>query len=186
MAASRYSRRSILSLALLSLVTGALTGLLVAMFRLALQGADRWRNALIAGGHHWPVAGLLLTIALVAAASALAALLVRRFSPYAGGSGIPHVEAVAKGELPPAPLSLIPVKFLGGLLAIELRACSLREGSKGPNGRGYRFFPQERNSTCPIRLYSPAGRLRRIRNRYGIQCPDRWSRVCAGRANSPV
>ena len=62
--------------------------------------------------------GFLLTVGVVATAAFVAALLVRRFSPYAAGSGIPHVEAVAKGELPPAPLSLIPVKFFGGLLAI--------------------------------------------------------------------
>ncbi len=75
-------------------------------------------------------AGLFLGIASVAAASAIAASLVRRFSPYAAGSGIPHVEAVAKGQLAPAPLSLIPVKFIGGLLAI---GSGLALGREGPS-----------------------------------------------------
>lgn len=117
-------------LALLSCFTGTLTGFLITVFRLALMYADRWRNALIERAHNWPVAGLLLTITGIAAAAALAASLVRRLSPYAAGSGIPHVEAVAKGELPPAPLGLIPVKFVGGLLAI---GSGLALGREGPS-----------------------------------------------------
>src|SRR4051794_12499580 len=58
--------------------------------------------------------GFLLVIAACAAATALAAWLVRRFSPHASGSGIPHVEAVLRGKLPPASFLLIPVKFTGG------------------------------------------------------------------------
>lgn len=58
------------------------------------------------------------------------AWLVRRFSPYAVGSGIPHVEATTRSELPPAPLRLVPVKFIGGLLAI---GSGLALGREGPS-----------------------------------------------------
>ena len=101
--------------------------------RLSLQFVDRWRDLRISWTHetarHWPWIGLLLKIALVSAA-ALAASLVRRLSPYAGGSGIPHIEAVANCELPPVPLSLVPVKFFGGLLAI---GGGLALGREGPS-----------------------------------------------------
>lgn len=77
-------------LAMLALVAGAGAGLIVAMFRLALAAADRWRNSLISGAHDWPLLGCVPVALGCAAAVALAAWLVRRFSPYASGSGIPQ------------------------------------------------------------------------------------------------
>lgn len=120
----------LLLLALLSCVAGAATGLVVAMFRIALQHADHWRDAWIARAHVHGLAGSLLTVAAIAALTGLAARLVERFSPYAAGSGIPRVEAVAKGELSPAPFSLLPVKFFGGWLAI---GGGLALGREGPS-----------------------------------------------------
>lgn len=143
MSDSRNSR-SLFPLALLSCVTGALTGLLVALFRLSLRHADHWRNSFIAWAHHRPVIGLPLTLVLIAGAAATAAMLVRRFSPYAAGSGIPHVEAVAKGELPPAPLSLIPVKFFGGVLAIGGGLALGREGPSVQMGADVGVFVGEK------------------------------------------
>ena len=118
----------LLALAALALLAGAGTGLIVAVFRLALAEADRWRGALIAAAHHRPLFGFVLVVAGAGAAVALAAWLVRRFSPYASGSGIPQVEAALTGDLPPAPPRLIPVKFLGGLLAIGAGMALGREG----------------------------------------------------------
>jgi CIC family chloride channel protein len=119
---------SLLMLALLSFIVGAASGLVGAVFRLSLDQADRLRDALITWAHGWKLAGFLLVPATGAVATAIAAWLVHRFSPQATGSGIPHVEAVVKGELPPAPFRLIPVKFLGGLLAIGAGLALGREG----------------------------------------------------------
>jgi CIC family chloride channel protein len=121
---------SLLVLALLAPTIGAGAGLIGAAFRLALQQADEWRNVLIAWAHGKGFAGLLLVTAIGAAAVALAAWLVRRFSPAAAGSGIPHVEAVLRGELQQAPFRLIPIKFVGGLLAI---GSGLALGREGPS-----------------------------------------------------
>ena len=98
------------------------------MFRLTLAAADRWRGVLIARAHGVPLVGFVLVVAGCAAAVALAAWLVRRFSPYASGSGIPQVEAALTGDLPPAPPRLIPVKFSGGVLAIGAGMALGREG----------------------------------------------------------
>lgn len=119
---------SLLVLTLLAFLVGAAAGLLGAVFRLALEWADRFRDSAVAWAHGEKLAGFLLVLVLPAAATAVAAWLVRRFSPQATGSGIPHVEAVVKGELPPAPFRLIPVKFLGGLLAIGAGLALGREG----------------------------------------------------------
>jgi len=119
---------SLLALALLALVAGALAGLVGAIFRLSLNQADRLRDAMIQWAHGREAVGFLFVIAACAAATALAAWLVRHFSPHASGSGIPHVEAVLRGKLPPAPFLLIPVKFLGGVLAIGTGLALGREG----------------------------------------------------------
>ena len=121
---------SLPALAFLSLLAGAGSGLLTALFRLALDRADNFRNLLIAHAHNRQLAGFLFVAAAGAGAVGAAAWLVRRCSPYAGGSGIPQVEAELAGDLPPAPPRLILVKFLGGLLAI---GAGLALGREGPS-----------------------------------------------------
>jgi CIC family chloride channel protein len=121
---------SLLALALLALVAGAFAGLVGAIFRLTLAEADIVRNAFIAWAHGRAALGFAFILTGCATAPAVAAGLVRRYSPQAHGSGIPHVEAVLRRELPPAPFLLIPVKFLGGLLAI---GAGLALGREGPS-----------------------------------------------------
>jgi CIC family chloride channel protein len=119
---------SLTELAILSLVAGVAAGIVGALFRLALDKANVLRNTLIAWAHEEKLFGLLFVVVGAGAAVAIAAWLVRRFAPHASGSGIPHVEAVLNQELPPASLSLIPVKFVGGLLAIGSGLALGREG----------------------------------------------------------
>jgi CIC family chloride channel protein len=123
-------RGSLVILALVALFAGAASGLLGAVFRLTLEQADRFRDSVLPWAHGKEFVGLLLIIAVSAAATGLAAWLVRRYSPQASGSGIPHVEAVLNGDLPPASFRLIPVKFFGGLLAI---GAGLALGREGPS-----------------------------------------------------
>ena len=123
-------RGDIAVLALLTPIVGAAAGLLGAAFRLALMEADRFRDWAVGAAHGSGVAGLLLVMAACAMAALTAAWLVRRFSPYASGSGIPHVEAVLEESLPPVPFRLIPIKFFGGVLAI---GSGLALGREGPS-----------------------------------------------------
>jgi chloride channel protein, CIC family len=127
---SRTGYGSLLVLALLAPVVGAASGLIGALFRLALAETDRFRDASIVWAHGWNVGGLFIIAAACGAAVAFAAWLVRRFSPYASGSGIPQVEAILNDELPPTPPRLLFVKFFGGLSAI---GAGLALGREGPS-----------------------------------------------------
>jgi CIC family chloride channel protein len=118
----------LLVLGVLSLLVGAAIGLVGAAFRLSLEWADRVRDGLVTWAHGESVVGFLLVTAACAAATGVAAWLVRRVCPHASGSGIPHVEAVLKEELPPAQFRLIPVKFAGGVLSIGSGLALGREG----------------------------------------------------------
>jgi CIC family chloride channel protein len=121
---------SMVVLALLALIVGAAAGLVGAIFRLTLEQADRLRDSLITWAHGEKLAGFLFVVATCAVAALIAAWLVRRFSPHASGSGIPHVEAVLNEEIPQAPFHLIWVKFCGGVLAI---GSGLALGREGPS-----------------------------------------------------
>jgi len=121
-------RGRLLVLSFVALIAGSASGLLGAAFRLALERADRFRGSFVLWAHGEALAGFLLIIGMAAVATALAAWLVRRFSPDAAGSGIPVVEAELEEKRPDAPLRLIPVKFIGGLLAIGAGLALGREG----------------------------------------------------------
>ena len=125
---SRLEPHGLVALIALALVVGAAAGVVGAAFRASLDWADRFRNELIVSQRDEPVVGLLLLIGVCAAATLTAAWLVKRFSRHAAGSGIPHVEAVLKGQLPPAPYGLATVKFVGGVLAIGSGLALGREG----------------------------------------------------------
>ena len=99
-------------LALLSLLTGAVIGLVIGCFRVALDHMNTARTDTIAWAHQWPVPGFVLVCAAVAATTAFAAWLVQRSGQPAAGSGIPHVEAVIEGRLPAAPIYCSPSNSL--------------------------------------------------------------------------
>jgi CIC family chloride channel protein len=132
---SKDDQGSLIAIGLLAPVVGATAGFVCAIFRLALEQADRLRNAAIVAASDLPW-GILYVVGGCALAAAIAAWLVRRFSPQASGSGIPHVEAVLEEKLPQAPFRLIIVKFIGGLLSIGAGMALGREGPSVQMGAG--------------------------------------------------
>lgn len=114
-------------LAGLALLGGVLIGGVGAAFRYGLSWSDTQRTALIEHLHQWPWIGWTVPVLLAAVCAAIARWFVR-YCPLAAGSGVQHVEAVMRGEAVRAPLSVLPVKFFGGLLAIGSGLALGREG----------------------------------------------------------
>lgn len=121
------SRQGLLPVALVAIVSGALIGLVGALFRLVLDGGTELRGLLIEQADRWGFWGWVLPVAVVAACAALARWMVR-WAPVAAGSGVQHVEAVMRGEADPAPLKVLPVKFFGGAIALGSGLALGREG----------------------------------------------------------
>lgn len=117
-----------MTLVLLSLVAGGAVGFVASLFRLALEWADARRVLAIEWARGVPIWGLVAIVGGCMLAGAIAAWLVERFSPDSAGSGIPHVESVLQHDVAIAPWRLIPVKFVGGLLAIGSGFALGREG----------------------------------------------------------
>ncbi|MGH7244782.1 MAG: ClC family H(+)/Cl(-) exchange transporter [Phycisphaerales bacterium] len=120
----------LIGLMFVSIGAGAVVGLVAASFRLALVWVEQRRVLALEWAQNVPIWGVIAAIGACALAAAVAAWLVERFSPDSAGSGIPHVESVLQHDVAIAPGRLIPVKFVGGLLAI---GSGLALGREGPS-----------------------------------------------------
>lgn len=113
-----------------AVLVGALTGLVGTAFLVSLKAGSGWFGQIRSALGGWPpVLGWLALTSLVTASTMLAAWMVRRFAPNAGGSGIPDVEKVLRGTAVPHHAGVLPVKFFGGWLALS---CGLLLGREGP------------------------------------------------------
>lgn len=120
--------RSALALAVLSLLAGALAGLMGALFRLALEQMNVYRTLWIERAHRLGWTGVFLVVAATALTAGIAAWMVKRFSPESSGSGIPYVEMQLREHWMGSHVPIVIVKFIGGLLAIGGGLALGREG----------------------------------------------------------
>jgi CIC family chloride channel protein len=109
-------------------LVGLLAGLFAVAFRAALAAGDALRNALLAWAYRAPEWGWQLPVAFGIAGAALAVALVGRHAPETSGSGIPHLEAVLHRFRDLDWRRMLPVKFVGGVVAIGSGMALGREG----------------------------------------------------------
>src|SRR5215468_1902966 len=107
---------------------GVLAGVLAVAFHAGLDVALAERERLTAWAHRFGPAGAPLLLAVCAAAVGLAVWMTGRLAPLAAGSGIQHVEGVVRGLFGIWPLSVVAVKFVGGIVGIGGGLVLGREG----------------------------------------------------------
>ena len=120
------------TLLLVAALAGGLVGLVGGSFRWCLDTVYTVLLSLLQTLHTAESTNLLpgwLILPVLAALLVAGARALVRLEPTAAGSGIQHVEAVMHGQADPAPLRTLPVKFIGGLLAM---APGLALGREGP------------------------------------------------------
>ncbi|WP_322821034.1 H(+)/Cl(-) exchange transporter ClcA [Chloroflexus sp.] len=123
----RSQRRRLLPLAML---VGLLAGVCTTLFRWMLSIGDNTRTMLIEWSHQLPLIGWLIPVLWTVSGATLAVWLTQRYAPEAGGSGIPHIEAVLHRLRDLRWQRIIPVKLIGGTLAI---GGGLTLGREGPS-----------------------------------------------------
>lgn len=136
--------QGLLALALLALLVGGLTGLVGALFKTTLAYMDRLRNAFILVERQDLHFGFILFIVFCAVAVFISVFIVERFAIFAQGSGIPHVEALLEKRSEMPSLALLPVKFIGGVLAIGSGLMLGREGPSVQMGASLAQFVSQR------------------------------------------
>ena len=119
-------KRRILSLK--GLCIGLIAGLTAVGFRLSLEYAERLRNTFLGFSrshefYYWPLPAILFGLSI-----AMVVLVTLKFTPDAGGSGIPHLKGYLEGLLAFRAWRILFIKFIGGVIGIGSGLALGREG----------------------------------------------------------
>ena len=109
-------------------LVGICAGVVALLFRVILSSVDTFRNDFIIWAHHFPGYGWIFPVIFSMSGALIAVAITRHFAPEASGSGIPHLKAVLLRFRNLDWKRILPVKFLGGIIAIGSGLALGREG----------------------------------------------------------
>ena len=110
-------------------LVGVGAGVIAVLFQYALLAAEVTRAALLLRLHAFPMWGWVVLPVLAAISAGLAGWMTAHIAPEAAGSGIPHIKGVLMHVRVLNWRKVLPVKFIGGVLAI---GAGLSLGREGP------------------------------------------------------
>ncbi|MBA3536371.1 MAG: H(+)/Cl(-) exchange transporter ClcA [Tatlockia sp.] len=121
-------REKLLIVYAVAILLGLVTGIVGSFFQIAIHHLDDWiKQALLfinsQGGSVGLFSALISMLFLL-----IAWLMVRYIAPEAAGSGVQEIEGAVLHERPIFWRRLLPVKFIGGVLAISSKLVLGREG----------------------------------------------------------
>lgn len=108
------------------ILVGAVTGLIIMLYRLILSHEDTLRTKLVELAKGNPLRIALFFLLLIVLAVIVYALV--RHEPMISGSGIPQLEGEIQGEIDEKWYRVLPAKFIGGCLALFGGLALGREG----------------------------------------------------------
>ncbi len=112
----------------LAILTGLLTGTIASYFQISIVYLDTRLSNILSTPSAFALPGIMLSALLSAAMVGIAWLAVKFIAPQAQGSGVPQIEGALMHINQPSWKKLLPVKFIGGLLAISAKMVLGREG----------------------------------------------------------
>ena len=123
--------KGLIPLTLVAAFAGLFVGLIGGSFRWMLEYSGTLFSGMLTAWRDQSPAqwmpGWLLAMLIGATCVALARSLIR-MAPEASGSGVQHVEAVMRHEASPARFRVLPIKYIGGILAMAPGMALGREG----------------------------------------------------------
>lgn len=110
------------------ILVGGIAGLVVLLYRMFLENAGKWLNAILEYAHRSPIRMAGWFLILIVMALLVAKLL--KYEPMISGSGIPQLEGEMVGRLEQTWWKVLPAKFAGGFLCM---LGGLALGREGPS-----------------------------------------------------